>query len=244
MGLQSPLSEAREGDAGRTLMSWGGHPRFVMSKSEKSAPLPHPSIRGFLKGFFVSAACYFLWIFYYISNFPEINIFHYIINFFEINKLVDEIILIIIIPGIYMCGIIWGLTRSKSTSFTIGMLILPLIHILFFLIIIYIFLLPSATPWYWINGMQSTLSMPSLWNGPLNALYFWDIHPMVLSTNPLIRLLIDYTVLWLSDFSTSSIIKTVIWNHLYDILWLKLLKHGVLSVKKVLIMKIDLLMLK
>ena len=127
-----------------------------MSKFEKSATWDSAWNRGFLKGFFVSAACYFLWIFYYVSNFPGINIFHYIINFFEINKLVDEIILIIIIPGIYMCGIIWGLTRIKSTSFTIGMLILPLIHILFFLIIIYIISLPSSTPWYWINGMQST----------------------------------------------------------------------------------------
>lgn len=106
-----------------------------MSNSEKFTPLFHPSITWFLKGLFVFITCYFLWISYYFSNISGIY------------KLVDVTILMIVIPGIYVYLIIWGLIRIKSTSFTIGMLILPLIHLLIGLIIIFIFSGSSGGTW-------------------------------------------------------------------------------------------------
>jgi hypothetical protein len=106
-----------------------------MSNSEKSNPLLYPSISGFLKGLFVFIVFYLLWISYYISNISGIY------------RLVDITILVIIIPGIYVYVIIWGLIKIKSTSFTIGMLIIPLIHLLFFMLLLFIFSGSSGGTW-------------------------------------------------------------------------------------------------
>ena len=106
-----------------------------MPHSEKPYPLLLPSISGFLKGLFVFIVLYLIWVSYYISNISGIY------------RLVDITILAIIIPGIYVYLIIWGLIKIKSTSFTIGMLIIPLIHILFFLILLFIFSGSSGGTW-------------------------------------------------------------------------------------------------
>ena len=106
-----------------------------MSNTEKSTPLLHPSISGFLKGLFVFIVFYLLWISYYVSDISGIY------------RLVDITILVIIIPGIYVYVIIWGLIKIKSTSFTIGMLIIPVILILFFLILLFIFSGSSGGTW-------------------------------------------------------------------------------------------------
>ena len=106
-----------------------------MSNSEKSSPILHPSISGFLKGLFVFIVFYLLWISYYVSDISGIY------------RLVDITILVIIIPGIYVYVIIWALIKIKSTSFTIGMLIIPVILILFFLILLFIFSGSSGGTW-------------------------------------------------------------------------------------------------
>ncbi|MGY8703936.1 MAG: hypothetical protein ACKVGY_06340 [Candidatus Poseidoniales archaeon] len=120
----------KEINAGEKFVYINNQQCNIMIIDEKKA-----SIFGwFLTGLFVFVICYFLWMSYYFSNFSGIYI------------LVD-IIIIIIIPGIYIGGIIWGVTEKKSTSFVIGMLILPLMLILFILFITFVFSGSSGGTW-------------------------------------------------------------------------------------------------
>ena len=120
----------KEINAGEKFVYINNQQCNIMIIDEKKA-----SIFGwFLTGLFFFVICYFLWMSYYFSNFSGIYI------------LVD-IITIIIIPGIYIGGIIWGVTEKKSTSFVIGMLILPLMLILFILFITFVFSGSSGGTW-------------------------------------------------------------------------------------------------
>jgi len=60
----------------------------------------------------------------------------------------------------------------------------------------------SAMRLLWLIGWKTIpCTKGSVYFGPLIALYFWNINRMGLSTNPLIRELIDFNKLWFPNLS-------------------------------------------